>query len=107
MIARIAASLAVTAAAVILLSGLAIFASVRFFGLTLAGAVSLYFVIWWTALFAVLPFGIRCQAEEGEVAAGTDPGAPAAPRLREKAMWTTLIAGIVLVLTALVLPLAG
>ena len=41
MIARIAASLAATAATVILLSGLAIFASVRFFGLTLAGALSL------------------------------------------------------------------
>src|SRR4051794_14412009 len=40
MIARIAASLAATAAAVILLSGLAILASVRLFGLTLAGSVA-------------------------------------------------------------------
>jgi predicted secreted protein len=107
MIARIAASLAATAAAVILLSGLAIFASVRFFGLTLAGALSLYFVIWWTALFAVLPFGIRSQHEDGPVTPGTDPGAPALPRLREKAVWTTLLAGTVLVATALMLPLAG
>ena len=91
MIARIAASLAATAAAVILLSGLAIFASVRLFGLTLAGALSLYFVIWWTALFAVLPFGIRSQHEDGPVTPGTDPGAPALPRLREKAVWTTLV----------------
>jgi predicted secreted protein len=107
MIARIAASLAATAAAVILLSGLAIVASVRLFGLTLAGALSLYFVIWWTALFAVLPFGIRSQHEDGPVTPGTDPGAPALPRLREKAVWTTLLAGAVLVATALLLPLTG
>ena len=90
MIARIAASLAATAAAVILLSGLAILASVRLFGLTPVGALSLYFVIWWTALFAVLPFGIRSQHEDGAVTPGTDPGAPSLPRLREKAVWTTL-----------------
>jgi predicted secreted protein len=105
--ARIAASLAATAAAVILLAGLAIFGAVRIFGLSPVGAVSLYFVIWWIALFAVLPFGIRSQIEEGEVAAGTEPGAPAAPHLREKAVWTTIVAGIVLALTAALLPLAG
>src|SRR3954451_14491068 len=107
MIARIAASLAATAAAVILLSGLAILASVRLFGLTLVGALSLYFVIWWTALFAVLPFAFRSRTEEGGGPAATAPGAPSAPRLREKAVWTTLLAGAVLVATALLLPLAG
>ena len=105
--ARIAASLAATLAAVILLSALAISAAICFFKLSPAGAVSLYFVIWWTAVFAVLPFGIRSQIEEGEVAAGTEPGAPAAPHLREKAVWTTIVAGVVLVVTAALLPLAG
>ena len=90
MIARIAASLAATAAAVILLSGLAISPRSGVFGLTPAGALSLYFVIWWTALFAVLPFGVRSQHEDGAVTPGTDPGAPSLPRLREKAVWTTL-----------------
>src|SRR3954467_8582942 len=107
MIARIAASLAATPATLVLLSGLAIFASGPLFGLTLAGALSLYFVIWWTALFAVLPFGIRSQHEDGPVSPGTDPGAPALPRLREKAEWATLLAGAVLVATALLLPLTG
>jgi predicted secreted protein len=104
---RIAASLAATLAVVILLSALAIFLSVRLFGLTVAGAVSLYFVIWWTALFAALPFGVKSQAEHGEVAAGTDPGAPATPALREKALWTTLVAALVQVAAAALLPLAG
>ena len=54
--------------------------AVRLFGLTLAGALSLYFVIWWTALFAVLPFGMRSQHEDGPVTPGTEPGAPALPR---------------------------
>jgi predicted secreted protein len=107
MIARIAASLAATAAAVTLLSALAIFVAARFFGLSPVGATSLYFLIWWIALFAILPFGIRSQHEEGEVAAGTDPGAPVAPRLREKAVWTTLVSAPVLIATAWILPLAG
>lgn len=107
MIGRIAASLAATAATVVLLSALAIFVAVRWLGLTATGAVSLYFVIWWILLFAVLPFGVQSQAEAGEVVPGTDPGAPAAPRLREAALWTTLGAGPVLIATAALLPLAG
>jgi predicted secreted protein len=107
MIRPIAASFVATASAVILLSALAIVVAVKLCGLTLAGAVSLYFVIWWTALFAVLPFGVKSQAEEGEILSGSDPGAPAAPRLNEKALWTTLVSGPVLVATAWILPLAG
>ena len=42
-------------------------------------------------LFAVLPWGVRAQ-EEGEVAPGTDPGAPTVPRLRAKLIWTTIVA---------------
>jgi predicted secreted protein len=107
MVRRIAASPITTALSVIVLSGLAIFLSVRFFGLTFAGAVSLYFVIWWTALFAVLPFGSQSQAEAGEVVRGSDPGAPAAPRVAEKALWTTLVSAPILVAVAWLLPLAG
>ena len=53
---------------------------------TLAGV---YFVLWWTVLFAVLPFGVRSQEESGDVVPGSDPGAPAAPGLIVKALWTT------------------
>ena len=42
---------------------------------------AIYFIIWWVTLFAVLPFGSRSQAEEGNVTPGTDPGAPAELRL--------------------------
>jgi predicted secreted protein len=107
VITRIAASLAATILAVVFLSASAIFVSVRFFGLSGVGAVSLYFLIWWITLFAVLPFGVRSQHEDGEFQAGTEPGAPILPRLEEKALWTTLVAAPILVATAWLLPLAG
>ncbi|MGL4976339.1 MAG: DUF1467 family protein [Bosea sp. (in: a-proteobacteria)] len=63
--------------------------------MSLTGSIAVYFVIWWTVLFVMLPFGIKSQAEAGEVTAGTDPGAPVMPGLKQKALWTTGIAGIV------------
>lgn len=65
--------------------------------MTVASALAVYFVIWWTVLFAVLPFGVRSQSETGEVVEGTEPGAPALPGLRRKAAITSLIAAFVFV----------
>jgi predicted secreted protein len=52
-------------------------------------AFVLYVIIWWTVLFAVLPFGVQPNADP-------DPqtgwrGAPARPRLGMKVLATTLI----------------
>jgi predicted secreted protein len=96
-----------TIAAALVAAIIAIAIVVSAFGLRISGGTALYFIIWWTLLFAILPFGVRSQAEAGEVTRGTEPGAPAAPALREKALWTTLVAAVVLVFTAWVLPLAG
>jgi predicted secreted protein len=57
--------------------------------------LAIYFVVWWVVLFAVLPFGVRSQAEQGEVAPGTDPGAPAIPALKAKLVWTTVVSAAV------------
>jgi len=57
--------------------------------------IAIYFLIWWVVLFAVLPWGVRSQAEGGEVVPGTDPGAPVAHRLWSKLGWTTVVATIV------------
>ena len=56
-------------------------------------AIAIYFLIWWVVLFAVLPWGVRGQGEER--APGTDPGAPAVPRLLAKLVWTTIVASVV------------
>jgi predicted secreted protein len=101
-----ARSLATTILAVFGLAGIAIYAGILL-KLTVAGAFGLYFVLWWTLLFAILPIRIRTQAEVGEIAEGTDPGAPAAPALRERAIWTTITAGIVFVAVAALFPLSG
>jgi predicted secreted protein len=60
-------------------------------------AIAIYFLIWWIVLFAVLPWGVRAQGEDGagEAVPGTDPGAPGVPRLMAKLIWTTIVAGLV------------
>lgn len=57
--------------------------------------IAIFFLIWWIVLFVVLPWGIRSQQEEGAVAPGTDPGAPALPRLRRVLVWTTVVSIVV------------
>jgi predicted secreted protein len=63
-------------------------------------AIAVYFLIWWIVLFAVLPWGVRAQGEDG--APGTDPGAPAVPHLARKLAWTTLVATVVFAVCAYV-----
>jgi predicted secreted protein len=62
--------------------------------MTIAMGIAIYFTIWWTVLFAVLPLRIRSQLETGEITPGTDPGAPAAPGLLGKAVVTTLVSAV-------------
>ncbi|HTI83767.1 MAG TPA: DUF1467 family protein [Acetobacteraceae bacterium] len=55
--------------------------------------VVLYVLIWWTALFAVLPIGTR-PVEEADEATGWR-GAPQKPQLLRKVVITTLVAAVV------------
>ena len=66
--------------------------------MSLATAVAIYFIIWWTVLFAVLPWGVRSQEEGRSIAPGTDPGAPMLPELTRKLIWTTIVAAVVFAL---------
>ncbi|MEX2035984.1 MAG: DUF1467 family protein [Xanthobacteraceae bacterium] len=68
--------------------------------MSITTAIAIYFLIWWVVLFAVLPWGVRPQGAEG--APGTDPGAPLAPRLLAKLLWTTAVATLVFAACALV-----
>ncbi|HEX2216332.1 MAG TPA: DUF1467 family protein [Xanthobacteraceae bacterium] len=63
--------------------------------MSLTTAIAIYFIIWWVVLFAVLPWGVRSQEEHGSFVGGTDPGAPAIPRLGAKLLWTTMVATVV------------
>ena len=62
--------------------------------MTWTTGIAIYFLIWWITLFAILPFGIRSQ-HEGDIAPGTDPGAPIVPRLLSKVFWTTVVSTVV------------
>lgn len=57
---------------------------------------AIYFTVWWTVLFAVLPFGVKREAAEQ---VGHQPGAPANPLLIKKFIWTSVISAL-LVLAA-------
>lgn len=56
--------------------------------------IAIYFVVWWVVLFAVLPFGVRTQADAGEVVAGTAASAPVRPMLLKKAIATSIVAAV-------------
>lgn len=54
--------------------------------------IALYFVIWWIALFAVLPFGTKPVADADETSGWR--GAPERPLLLKKIIATTILAAI-------------
>jgi predicted secreted protein len=61
----------------------------------LGAVIAIYFVVWWVILFAVLPWGVRTQDDEGEVTLGTVGSAPARPRLVRVAVITTIVAAVI------------
>lgn len=96
-----------TLAVVLVLVAAFVAVAVLRFRLTVFGASALYFVVWWTLLFAILPIRNQAETDPDRVVPGQDPGAPASPRLREKAIWTTLAAGITFLGALAVFPLTG
>ncbi|MBB3770455.1 putative secreted protein [Angulomicrobium tetraedrale] len=62
--------------------------------------IAIYFIVWWTVIFVMLPFGVRSQHEDGPVEDGTEPGAPQRPLLLRKAIATSIVAAIIVGLFA-------
>lgn len=58
-------------------------------------AFAIFFIIWWTSLFAVLPIGVRTQADAGDVEPGTEAGAPVTHNMGRKLLITTGISVVV------------
>ena len=63
--------------------------------MAISTAIAIYFLIWWVVLFAVLPWGVRAQGEEG--VPGTDPGAPVVSNIKLKLIWTTIVASVIFI----------
>ena len=62
--------------------------------MTLFTGIVVYLLVWWTALFCVLPIGTRPDAE-GDPEAGGWRGTPVAANLLPKVVGTTLLAGVI------------
>jgi predicted secreted protein len=63
--------------------------------MTIATGAAMFFLIWWVTLFAVLPWGVHDHDRGSDLTPGTDPGAPALPRLGRKLLWTTILASLI------------
>lgn len=57
---------------------------------------AIYFTVWWTVLFMVLPFGHKQEGNVKEV--GYLPGTPARPLIVKKFIWTTILSAILVAL---------
>jgi len=75
--------------------------------MTVTMGIATYFIMWWIVLFAVLPFGVHAQGEEGPVVDGSDPGAPTRPMMLVKAAWTTGISALLFVALVAYMQYAG
>jgi predicted secreted protein len=62
-------------------------------------SVAIFLTVWWTVLFAVLPWGVTSHAEAGiDKGDGGDPGAPVDPKIGKKFFTTTWISLLVFAL---------
>lgn len=57
--------------------------------------VAIYFILWWVVLFAMLPFGLKTQDDDGEVTLGTVSSAPRGPHMLGVVIRTTLVAAVI------------
>ncbi len=73
-------------------------------GLSWPTLIALYFIVWWIALYAVLPIGVKNAHETGQqVEAGNDAGAPVSPNLGFKALLTSFLAIPLTVIMAMII----
>lgn len=57
--------------------------------------IAIFFVIWWIMFVALANMGLKSQADEGEVVAGTPAGAPAQTRIGRHVLRTTILTTII------------
>lgn len=65
--------------------------------MSISSGIAIYFLIWWTALFVVLPWGVRSQVDTGEVVPGSEPGAPVLVRFGWIVFINTLLSTLIFI----------
>jgi predicted secreted protein len=63
--------------------------------MSLISIFAIYFILWWVVLFAMLPFGLKTQEEDGDVTLGTIASAPRGNHMVGALIRTTIVAGII------------
>ena len=64
--------------------------------MTVFTGIAIYFTIWWTVLFSVLPLGVTSHHEAGIAPPpGCDPASPVKPNLVRKFITTSWVSAIV------------
>ena len=72
--------------------------------MNLASGIFVYLIIWWVALFAILPIGVRSHWEAGvDTPGGGDPSSPVDPKLGRKFFTTTWVSAVLFAIVWLVL----
>lgn len=56
---------------------------------------AIYFIVWWIALFACLPIGVRTQVEAGDVVPGSTESAPHRFQFWRVILLTTVVSGVI------------
>ncbi len=68
--------------------------------MSFAITIAVFIICWWLCFFCVLPIGVKNLDEAGDAGGfGHERAAPAAPNLRQKALWA---AGLAAALTAII-----
>ena len=58
--------------------------------MSITSGMVLFAVLWFLALFIVLPLGVRSQDEAGDITPGTPAGAPEKAMMGRKMLWATI-----------------
>lgn len=56
--------------------------------MTFSSGIVVFFIIWWVAIFAVLPWGVKHPAMQEK---GIMPGTPMQPNMKKVVLYTTLL----------------
>ncbi|TWH23912.1 MULTISPECIES: DUF1467 family protein [unclassified Aminobacter] len=63
--------------------------------MTFVSMAAVYFILWWVVLFAMLPFGLRTQDDDGEVTLGTVSSAPTGSHMLGACIRTTIVSALI------------